>query len=537
VKTPRSHAWRRRLVLAAVVIGVATASCVACAAMQNPPEAPPRGPAAATVSLALDRPGRVIPRTLFGSNLQWEHNGDLILGKGEPAERWAPEGITEAVREAGVTSLRFPGGTLADTYRWRAGVGPRAAREKGRSFGGAPIPSTFGSDEYIRLCRELGVQPIVTVNVSVAPEEAADWAEYLNGAPTTTWGAKRATHGSPEPLRTVYWEFGNEVYSPGEPGHLEAKAYAEKFLAFAKEMRKRVPGVKLGVTLDVAFLQAAWMKWVMPHMTTWNEDVLKIAGPEVDFAVVHWYAPFDKVKGDSALAQLIWSSPDVLGENLGRIRALLRTHARPGAEIAITEYGTAFNDKGFLDQRITSTEHALHVALILMQLMGEPDVVIANNWSLLNNSVFGILETASSGTLRRRPSFEVFKELSAFGGRRIVPVQVTGDAYRVKAIGNIPERPEVSIVRASAALGDGGELRVALVNRSADRSAKVTLRVAGAKGTRALRGVVLEPASRGGDPAPAWAAPRPVALDARPDRSFELEVPSRSLVVLMSGVP
>ncbi len=47
-------------------------------------------------------------------------------------------------------------------------------------------------------------------------QDILDLVEWANGAPTTTWGAKRAAAGHPEPFHLKYIGIGNEdKHHPG----------------------------------------------------------------------------------------------------------------------------------------------------------------------------------------------------------------------------------------------------------------------------------------------------------------------------------
>jgi hypothetical protein len=77
---------------------------------------------ACTVELA--QVVRTIPATLFGTNLEWAYNADGISGTdGSVASGW-----TNLMQQMGVSTIRFPGGTLSDFYNWQDGVGPESAR-------------------------------------------------------------------------------------------------------------------------------------------------------------------------------------------------------------------------------------------------------------------------------------------------------------------------------------------------------------------------------------------------------------------------
>jgi alpha-N-arabinofuranosidase len=480
----RVAGWLSRLLLLA---GIAV--LVACAG--DPAAMAGAAPVSSEVRISANQPGRTIPRELFGTNIQWASRGDNILPNDTSTTFDRP--IVDSIRDAGVTLLRFPGGTLSDTYIWRHGIGPRGSRRKGPNFVGQEEPSSFGTDELIKLSREVSAGLVLTVNFSITPEDAADWVEYMNGSTSTKMGRLRAENGVPDPVKVTYWEIGNEIYNPAEPGHVTGDEYARKFVAFAKAMKARDPSIKIGAVLEGTFSQAPWVYSAVVQkvvkaaaiMATWNETVMRVAGPNVDFAVVHLYAPFDKSGKNEDVKQRLWAASDVFAGNLLMVAALLDKYGATGAPIAITEYNSFFDPSwGRMDERIASSESGLYLALTMFEMMREPRVTVANHWSLLNNGVFGMLTIDKARTVTRRPSFDIFKELSRFAGARVLSTTDLGPRYAVKSKGNLPDLPSVSMVRSAAAVHRDGRIVMGLVNRSADRSVLARTTLDGASASR-----------------------------------------------------
>jgi alpha-N-arabinofuranosidase len=436
----------------------------------------------ARLTVHVDRPGKTISPLLFGSNIQWEHSGDgvLIPGAAGRPDAWFP-GLVEAAREARVSVLRFPGGDLTNTYRWKSGLGPREQRPTGLSYGGSEIPSLFGSEEFMRLTRSIGAQPLIAVNLAAGAEEAADWVEYFNGAAGTTWGKRRVAAGFPQPFTVRYWEIGNEIYNPNQHGHMSAEAYGRRIVEFARAMRKRDPTIRIGAHLEASFLQAPWMPPIYPHMATWNESLLKVVGKDIDFAILHFYVPHDKIWNDKTLTRLVWAGPLVFEQNLATIRTLLTRYSRPDIEIALTEYGTYFGEKLMLSKRIESTEGALFNSMLLFSLIRDGGIVMANHWSLINNSRFGMLEAKPGKPLLLRPNYQSFAALSSLGGKTLLPVTYAGPTYRVDARGNISTQSQVPLLDAVAGRDEHtGQTTLAVVNRSLDGPVDVEI-VAGSQ--------------------------------------------------------
>jgi hypothetical protein len=197
---------------------------------------------------------------------------------------FTPPGLPEKLKAAGVTALRYPGGSYSDAYHWRTNSG--TAGEK------LYINANDTFDNFItKDALPSGAQAIVTVNYGSNaegtgggdPAEAADWVRYAN---------------KEKGWKIAYWEIGNEIggngffgpewecdlHAPkggnrkGNPA-LSQAAYGRNSLAFIRAMKEVDPTIKIGVGVD------------MPDSNpgTGNEALLKEVKDKIDFVIVHWY--------------------------------------------------------------------------------------------------------------------------------------------------------------------------------------------------------------------------------------------------------
>ncbi len=211
----------------------------------------------------------------------------------------------ELSRKVTPTLIRWPGGWFASDYHWQDAIGPIDRRPAifSRPWN-AYVSNDVGTDEFLLLCKKLGADPYLTVNVGTGtPEEAAKWVEYVNGSPSTQMGKLRSRNGHPQPYGVKYWNVGNEEYLP-TLGGTDGKQYGRNFNEFARAMKAVDPTIKL-----VAVGASDIPKGVIPpdhplwkivrYLPDWNAEVLKEAGPQIDYYSLHYYAP-ENVAGHTA---------------------------------------------------------------------------------------------------------------------------------------------------------------------------------------------------------------------------------------------
>lgn len=166
--------------------------------------------------------------------------GGLWVGKGSriPNINGHRRQAVEWLRALGIPVLRWPGGCFADDYHWRDGIGPADKRPKRVNihWGHYTEDNSFGTHEFIELCRLIGAEPYIAGNVgSGTPQEMRDWVEYCNYPSGSTLSEERAANGSPQPFRVRYWGVGNENWGCG--GNMTPEEYAAHYRRFATYLR------------------------------------------------------------------------------------------------------------------------------------------------------------------------------------------------------------------------------------------------------------------------------------------------------------
>lgn len=230
------------------------------------------GQKSAQVQVNLKTEVAVVPEAGYGVHMSVYDNN------------FTAAGLPEKLKAAGVTALRYPGGSYADAYHWKT-----HSATPGASLYINPN-DTF--DNFMtKDALPSGAQVVITVNYGsnaagtggADPAEAAEWVRYANKE--KGWNIR-------------YWEIGNEIggngffgpeweedlHAPkggerkGNPA-LSQAAYGRNALEFIRAMKAVDPAIKIGVGVD------------MPDKNpgTGNEALLKEVKNKIDFVIVHWY--------------------------------------------------------------------------------------------------------------------------------------------------------------------------------------------------------------------------------------------------------
>ena len=188
--------------------------------------------------------------------------------------------VATRLKAAGITAVRYPGGSYADIFNWQTTT----------VNGGAYVNSNDSFDNFMNtVVNPAGAQAIITVNYGSNPANnaggdtnvAAAWVDYANN--TKHWGIK-------------YWEIGNEIGGNGyygDPGWeydlhypydgnrtgqpaLSPTAYGSNAVMFIKAMKAKDPTIKCGVGFDTG-------------NASYNFQVLGQTGTNADFVIIHYY--------------------------------------------------------------------------------------------------------------------------------------------------------------------------------------------------------------------------------------------------------
>lgn len=422
------------------------------------------------LSVDLRSEGVPVNRQVLGQNLQWVDRGDEVF---DGTARARPEMLSLA-RQMGCTVLRYPGGLQSDTYRWERGMGLLGERGLNEHANARSRQSTLvGTQEFLELCESLGATPMITVNIPSATEqEAADWVKLVN-----VTGLRSRQTGKRLP-RIPMWELGNEPYlKPEEQPKLwlTPSEFAQRARRFALAMLAADPTISLSLPLTTD-LRNGHPITPMPGFT---REVLKVDIPGVThFSLHNAYVPFgmERTHNQDALYWGAMAGGRALSADLQGMRALLKS-LRPTLQprFAITEFNSLFTlGRGETDQLPKAPVGALAVAELLRVLSLEPDVDVANFWSLSGNGFFGAIHP--EGWLR--PAGHVLAMFSeALRGRRL-SASMQAPSLDTPSVGASPQTKALPLAESLVTL-DGSSLRAIIVHKDPANPAQLDLNLAG----------------------------------------------------------
>ena len=150
--------------------------------------------------------------------------------------------LAQMIADIKPSFIRFPGGCLVhgdglgNMYRWKNTIGPIEERIEQKNIWGYHQTMGLGYFEYFQFCEDMGAKPLPVLPAAVSCQnsggtwriggtgqkaipmsemqdyiqEVLDLIEWANGPVTSTWGAKRAAAGHPDPFNLEYIGIGNE---------------------------------------------------------------------------------------------------------------------------------------------------------------------------------------------------------------------------------------------------------------------------------------------------------------------------------------
>jgi alpha-N-arabinofuranosidase len=376
--------------------------------------------------------------------------------------------------------------------------------------------NNYGIMEHMKFVSSLGAQAIITVNYNTGLDRegrisnkvslgqkikrAAAWVAFVNGDPQDGrplgtdeegndwqtigyWAKKRAALGHPAPYRVKYWEVGNEMFDKNNAGGCTpVRTYAQDFISFAKAMKAVDPGIKLGAV----GLTEPRGRGDADFKDEWNPTLLRLAGGDIDYLILHTYYPAAGEKPapyqSQAWYRAVMAGASQAMADLKQIRRVIQENGPPGKkiEMAITEYGiwpAAARDP----RDWSNLARALADADLLMGLLRDGPALgvnLATNWILHGNMQSAAIHYDwQRGTRTVRPQYYTM-ELLRHLAPELVGAQVVSPTFAVTRVGNVLDASGIPLLGALAgASKDGRTLTLLVINRSLGARLTATIRL------------------------------------------------------------
>jgi alpha-N-arabinofuranosidase len=227
------------------------------------------------------------------------HIGTLSLMPADNIQGFRPD-TTSLLRQIKMGFWRY-GGNYTSGLIWYHIVGDVDKRPPDFDYAwNAMQTNDLGLDEFMTLCKLIGVEPYISVNAGFGDSHsAAEEVEYMNGAAGTHMGAQRAKNGHPEPYHVKFWNIGNEPWGTWQLGRTDLKYFVLKHNEFAKAMRAVDPSIVLiasGEMLedgtlhgDIRVKYAGNLEPLYGTESDWTGGFLKNCWGNFDGIAEHWY--------------------------------------------------------------------------------------------------------------------------------------------------------------------------------------------------------------------------------------------------------
>lgn len=420
---------------------------------------------------------------LFGSFV--EHLGRSVYGgiyeSGHPtADADGLRGdVADLTKELGPTLIRYPGGNFVSGYRWEDGVGPRSSRTIRPELAWRSIETNeFGTGEFMRWCRRVGVQPMMAVNLGTRGiEDATRLLEYCNLPGGTELSELRRAHGSVEPYGVKLWCLGNEMDGPWQIGRKTAEEYGRLAAETANAMRMVDPSLEL-VACGSSYR-------AIETFGEWERTVLEHCYGRVDYLSLHTYYSNAANNGGEFLARS--DEMDVFIKEVLAICDSVKARKRSNKTVNLSfdEWNVWFHtledDKKVapwqraprLLEDVYTAEDATLVGGMLITLLNNADrVKIACLAQLVN--VIAPIMTETGGRAWRQTIFHPFALTAAAAkGGTTLRQYVESDRYDAGSAVDAP-----FLASSCVKTRDGG-LAVFAVNRSYDKDLELSIEFPG----------------------------------------------------------
>lgn len=382
-------------------------SCVNNGAYKSPllgPEPDP-DPVVPTLSTTISIKGEAqhkISPDLFGYNIVYAET---------PDEVWSDGLIKKFTRESNTSFIRYPGGTVVTYWHWKEPTGHGWDDSWDLSYNKPNKASDqfMDIDEYIALVKELGVNPLLGVNIHSGYKhdrtedgikDALDLMDYC------------VTKG----IEVEYWYLGNEPYMhDANGGALTVEEYAALVNTYAVKMKQKNPSIKL---------IANWYSNIYQREKDYI-TLLKQAGENIDVIDAHFYWDFNTASWERWLQKTPigqWTGQSFI-DNIKKFRQITKENGYPNMQFASLEWNAGPGKEE--DIKLNAAQNALIQSEMMLQfMMGGMD--IATFWPLFwRSGQYTERGIYDAGKKVLNPNAMLLSELSKFSANSYFDTKIS----------------------------------------------------------------------------------------------------------------
>ena len=384
--------------------------------------------------------------------------------------------VVEALKELKVPVLRWPGGCFADEYHWMDGIGPKEKRKKmiNTHWGGVVEDNSFGTHEYMELCRQIGCKTYVNGNLgSGTVREMSEWVEYMTFEGVSPMAELRAKNGHEKPWKVDFFGVGNESWGCG--GNMNPDFYANEYRRYQTFIRdykagEHIEKICCGANVDD-------YEWTKEVLDTCFRHSLPFQHGFMDGLSLHYYVHPEgwDVKGSATdFDETVWyktlNKALYMEELIQRHGAIMDTYD-PEKKIGmiVDEWGTWYTcepgtNPGFLYQQNTMRD-ALVAGITLNIFNKHSDRVKMANLAQMVNVLQSVLLTEGEKMVKT-PTYHIFNMY-----KHHQDAELLDSHMETKTIGtgewNVPNLTE------SVSVAEDGTLHITLTNLSLEEDYEI----------------------------------------------------------------
>ncbi len=407
------------------------------------------------------------------------YNG-IFVGKDSPIPNvnGMRTDIVEALKKMKLPVLRWPGGCFADEYHWMDGIGPQENRKLmvNTHWGGVTEDNSFGTHEFMELCRQIGCEAYVNGNAgSGTVREMSEWVEYMTSASISPMTELRKRNGREEPWKVKYFAVGNETWGCG--GNMTPEFYADEFRRYQTYIRD------YGHTRPKVIAVGAGTSVRNPGYN-WTRVMMEKAARYMDALSLHYYTVIsDDWRHKGSATQFGKDEYDAVVTHAGFIDTLVKGHGAimdefdPEARVGlmVDEWGTWYDvepgtNPGFLYMQDTMRD-AIVAAITLDVFNANCRRVQMGNIAQLINVLQAVILTEGKEMVLT-PTYHVFEMFKGHQGAELVESVVECPVLEHEGL-------RTPVISQSASVDADGRVTLTVSNVSCDTPMPVELRVDG----------------------------------------------------------